>query len=620
MGHSEKSAAMIQQTRSDPQNGKHSQTKEMMHTRAERKGRLMRNSKRSTLIGMCINVVFCAALLAGCGGGGSSSAGPADSNAAKQTVHEETVIHADPPVNPMFEAKFVLTGKTHEEWMSQVTNPAFTERTEVYDRYEHVIEEPVMLSVLPVSWNGGRILDLERIHEEKGSHHYQYGLNIDINFKDSDGTELNYLDDRFGEKAEALRKTHPEYQGLFWCELRFSAQDNDDYYYKRYLYDVEGDELVLTPVEYNFLDAETGNILFIEGAPQERFQYEFKDGKMVLRQGDCEASFFNEMEAYEIGNKDKKGKQNEWLISCEGISRVGYDMLDDISYIKFSKKDPKDHDKIGYLELIFSDGSRVTANSVWEDNNLSPGSRVQAESYGNYVRITWDKKDRQKEGEETPGELEFQYINLDSPSGVSGRSAGLILVRDGKVYQYNSNYDLYFQRGVANNYTEGSQELTETSAKKLLEKQKKVIERLLDAFKRSGIEVQVDEEFGTVRFDANILFEKASAELSEEGMEILDSFAEVYAAVMEEAVKDDLITTVMIDGYADPDGDYDYNLDLSQRRAEAVRSYCVEKAPSLEAISKAEGHSFDNLILLEDGSIDKDASRRVEFRFILKAD
>ena len=141
---------MIQQTRSDPQNGKHSQTKEMMHTRAERKGRLMRNSKRSTLIGMCINVVFCAALLAGCGGGGSSSAGPADSNAAKQTVHEETVIHADPPVNPMFEAKFVLTGKTHEEWMSQVTNPAFTERTEVYDWYEHVIEEPVMLSVLPV--------------------------------------------------------------------------------------------------------------------------------------------------------------------------------------------------------------------------------------------------------------------------------------------------------------------------------------------------------------------------------------------------------------------------------------------------------------------------------------
>ena len=94
MGHSEKSAAMIQQTRSDPQNGKHSQTKEMMHMRAERKGRLMRNSKRSTLIGMCINVVFCAALLAGCGGGGSSSAGPADSNEAKQTVHEETVIHA----------------------------------------------------------------------------------------------------------------------------------------------------------------------------------------------------------------------------------------------------------------------------------------------------------------------------------------------------------------------------------------------------------------------------------------------------------------------------------------------------------------------------------------------
>ena len=607
---------MIQQTRSDPQNGKHSQTKEMMHTRAERKGRLMRSSKRSTLIGMCINVVFCAALLAGCGGGGSSSAGPADSNAAKQTVHEETVIHADPPVNPMFEAHYRLTGETHEEWMSQVTNPAFTQRTEVYDRIENVIEEPVMLSVLPVSWDGGRILDLERIHEGNGEHtHYPYGLNFSVDFQDADGNKMFHSDDRYKEKAEALRKTHPEYQGLFWCELRYSAQDNDDYYYKRYLYDVEGDELVLTPVEYNFLDAETGNILFIEGAPQERFQYEFRDGKMVLRQGDCEAPLINSMEAYQI---DKNKKPDDWLRVFEGISRVGYDMVDDIYYIHFTKADPKDHDKITYLELQFSDGTSVTANDAWEDNNLVPGSRVQAESYGNYVRITWDKKDRQKEGEETPGELEFQYIDLGS-GNVSGRD-GLILVRDGKVYQYNSNYDLYFQRGVANNYTEGSQELTETSAEKLLEKQKKVSERLLDAFKRSGIEVQVDEEFGTVRFDANILFEKASAELSEEGTEILDSFAEVYAAVMEEAVKDDLITTVMIDGYADPDGDYDYNLDLSQRRAEAVRSYCVEKAPSLEAISKAEGHSFDNLILLEDGSIDKDASRRVEFRFILKAD
>ena len=565
---------------------------------------------------MC--AVICAGFMAGCGGGGSSSGSAAGqpSNTAEQPqeAHEETVIHVDRPVKAMFEAYYQLTGKGHDAWIEQMQNPAFKERT-VYDNYGNVRKEPAMLSLVPVSWNGGRILDLERVHEGEGPGYIPYGLNNSIGFQKADGGRISSINDDFKEKAVALRKTHPEYQGVFWCELKYAAQDNDDYYYQRYLYEVEGDELVLTPVMNDFLDAETGDILYMDGAEQERFQYEFKDGKMVLRQGDCEATLYNAMEAYKLD----KNKKDDWLMVYEGVSRLGYETLEDIEYIRFSKGDASDHDRITSLELHFSDGTRLEANDKWDDNNLKPGSSVRAESYGNYVHITWDKKSRQKEGEETPGDLTFQYIDLYGGSGVCGRPDGIILIKDGKVYQYNSNY-AYYQSRVANSFTEGSQELTETEAEKLLEKQQTVIDKLRDAFENAGIAAQVDEESGIVRFDANILFDKGSADLSEDGVKMLDSFTEVYAAVMEEALEEGLITNVMIDGYADPDGDYDYNMDLSQRRAEAVLAYCLEKAPSLESIAKAEGHSYDNLILKEDGSIDADASRRVEFRFVLKMD
>ena len=581
---------------------------------------------RNRILGICMCAVMCAGLMAGCGGGGSSSGAAAgqSSNAAGQSsnavgqpqnVHEETVIHVDRPVKAMFETNYQLTGKDHEAWIEQMLNPAFKERT-VYDELDRLREEPAMLSLVPVSWNGGRILDLERVHEGEGPGYIPYGLNNSIGFQKADGGRISSIDDDYKEKAISLRKTHPEYQGIFWCELRYAAQDNDDSYYQRYLYEVEGNELVLTPVMNDFLDAETGDILYMDGAEQERFQYEFKDGKMVLRQGDCEAALYHAMEAYQLEDE----KRSDWLMRCEGVSRLGYETLEDIEYIRFSKGDAADHDRITSLELHFSDGTRLEANEKWDDNNLKPGSSIRAESYGNYVHITWDKKNSQKEGEETPGDLTFQYIDVSSGgSGVCGRYDGIILVKDGKVYQYNSNY-AYYQSRVANSFTEGAQELTETEAEKLLEKQQTVIDKLRDAFENAGTTAQVDEESGIVRFDANILFDKGSADLTEDGAKTLDSFTEVYAAVMEEALAEGLITNVMIDGYADPDGDYDYNMDLSQRRAEAVMAYCLEKAPSLGSVAKAEGHSYDNLILKEDGSIDADASRRVEFRFILKMD
>ena len=46
----------------------------------------------------------------------------------------------------------------------------------------------------------------------------------------------------------------------------------------------------------------------------------------------------------------------------------------------------------------------------------------------------------------------------------------------------------------------------------------------------------------------------------------------------------------------------------------------IEADPQLEEYITTKGFSYDKPIFAEDGSVDMDVSRRVEFRFILKAE
>ena len=67
------------------------------------------------------------------------------------------------------------------------------------------------------------------------------------------------------------------------------------------------------------------------------------------------------------------------------------------------------------------------------------------------------------------------------------------------------------------------------------------------------------------------------------------------------------------------------NLELSQERALSVASYCLqmqglseEQLGMLRSILTAKGRSFSDPIYNGDGTINMDASRRVEFKFRLK--
>ena len=88
-----------------------------------------------------------------------------------------------------------------------------------------------------------------------------------------------------------------------------------------------------------------------------------------------------------------------------------------------------------------------------------------------------------------------------------------------------------------------------------------------------------------------------------------------------------LFRSIIIDGYTDTDGDYAYNLELSQQRSLAVAQYLLDiqgefltedQSLNLQDYLTVNGHSMANPIL--DGNVDKEASRRVEVKFRLKDD
>ena len=87
------------------------------------------------------------------------------------------------------------------------------------------------------------------------------------------------------------------------------------------------------------------------------------------------------------------------------------------------------------------------------------------------------------------------------------------------------------------------------------------------------------------------------------------------------------LAEIIIDGYTDTDGDYSYNLQLSQQRSLAVAQYLLDiqgnfldatQSQNLEKYLTVNGHSMANPVLDANGNVDKDASRRVEVKFRLK--
>jgi outer membrane protein OmpA-like peptidoglycan-associated protein len=122
-----------------------------------------------------------------------------------------------------------------------------------------------------------------------------------------------------------------------------------------------------------------------------------------------------------------------------------------------------------------------------------------------------------------------------------------------------------------------------------------------------------------VRFqEPSMLFDNNEATLKKKFKEILDDFFPRYIAVLSRDQYKNNIEEIRIEGHTDSNGEYFYNMELSQNRTRAVLQYCMgvmnpEDIDWARSLITANGLSSSHPIIIE-GVEDKDLSRRVEFR------
>ena len=154
-----------------------------------------------------------------------------------------------------------------------------------------------------------------------------------------------------------------------------------------------------------------------------------------------------------------------------------------------------------------------------------------------------------------------------------------------------------------------------------------VIEALKKEFAKNNINVDIDTQTGAMTLESSVLFAYDEAELTEEGKQALEQVLPIYCKVLLQKDYMKYLAEIIIDGYTDTDGDYSYNLQLSQQRSLAVAQYLLNiqgnflnsgQSQNLREYLTVNGHSMANPVLDANGNVDKDASRRVEVKFRLK--
>lgn len=155
---------------------------------------------------------------------------------------------------------------------------------------------------------------------------------------------------------------------------------------------------------------------------------------------------------------------------------------------------------------------------------------------------------------------------------------------------------------------------------------KDIIAALSDEFSNSRLSISIDEHTGSIMLDSSIIFGYDNAELSAGGQRTLAQFLPAYFSIVLSEDYIDYVSEIIIEGHTDTSGSYEYNLELSEARAQAVASYFLSEDQTLfdaklldqvRSLVSVAGRSWSDPIYKADGTVDEDASRRVEIKFRL---
>lgn len=166
------------------------------------------------------------------------------------------------------------------------------------------------------------------------------------------------------------------------------------------------------------------------------------------------------------------------------------------------------------------------------------------------------------------------------------------------------------------------------------ETQEVIFEELVHQFQDNLEEwnAEFEKERLIIRFkDPETLFQRGEAILQPAFKEILSEFCPKYFAIVDGVMTE--IDEVRIEGHTSPEWNagtpertaFFNNMRLSQSRTRAVMEYCLSLPESgdfdwLTTYTRAVGMSSSSLMFEDDGTIDYEGSRRVEFRIKTKAE
>ncbi len=140
--------------------------------------------------------------------------------------------------------------------------------------------------------------------------------------------------------------------------------------------------------------------------------------------------------------------------------------------------------------------------------------------------------------------------------------------------------------------------------------------------KALGSKINIDKKTGSLRLASNILFDVGQSTLKDEAkVELKKAFEEYIGTLVTDKEIKPHLDKIIIEGHTDSDGDYMFNLELSQKRALAVMEYFLtldfSKQHNIQPLMTASGRAYLDVIK-KNGVEDKEASRRIEIKFRLK--